>query len=766
MKKPVKISLIVAGILFSIILIIALIISPIAKNYVEKNSKELVGRVVTMDKFRFNLFGGSMRIIGFDMKEQNERESFCRFDTLAVKVKLFDFLRHQVTVQRIHLSNIQVSVWQQDSIFNFSDILQKFESTDTVPAPVVEESTPWAIGLYDIRLRDGNVFYSDLVVGSKWDLLDLNLNIPGVYFSGKETDIGINLQFADGGRLGSSLQYDVEKSTFRISVDLENFSIEGVLPYLQQNMRAGSLTGILDAHINIDGDAEHVMNSIVQGTVAVHSFDMRDDREELVLAADSIRLDMAEISLAESKYILNEFAAYGLSTQYVMEKDSSSNFTYLMSLSAIPADTIGVPADTLAVATTDTVEADTATTAMHLVIGNIDLQGIRVEIKDNSLQIPFTYELKDIAIAAKDFDPDKSNDISIQGKLNATGMVDIRWKGNYNDLSNMDLKIDVTNVNMKDFTPYTMEYFAYPITDGVATFTSQNVITKNMLKGVNGLDIFKCAVGTASKEVTPIMKAPLRLAVYVLKDRDEKIKIDLPVEGDIRSPQFSYKKIIIKTLTNLLVKVAMSPLDFLAGAMNFKSDQLDEVEFTIMQEDFTSAQYDHFNQLSTIILANTDLILEMKQDINYTQALREQSLSSLKTDYYIKTKAPRKVADSLDMPTKAEIANIRDSDPGLIQFANASPGAPSEGDIYAKAMEIYKDRVNGQIEKLAEKRTKLLTDYFVTRMNVPAANVSIETIPIEQGKSYSNKNVFKTGFSFPGEEPLAQEAVETLGVSE
>ena len=127
----------------------------------------------------------------------------------------------------------------------------------------------------------------------------------------------------------------------------------------------------------------------------------------------------------------------------------------------------------------------------------------------------------------------------------------------------------------------------------------------------------------------------------------------------------------------------------------------------------------------------------------------------------IATKAPKKVADSLDMPTKAEIANIRDNDSGLMQFANAA-GAPSEGDIYTKAMAIYKDRVNDMIVKTSEKRNKLLTDYFVTRMNVPATNFSIETISIEQGKTYSNKNVFKTGFSLPGEEPVAPETAEAL----
>ena len=50
LKKPVKILLIIAGSLFGLFLLIAILVSPIAHHYLEKHSKELCNRVVTMDK--------------------------------------------------------------------------------------------------------------------------------------------------------------------------------------------------------------------------------------------------------------------------------------------------------------------------------------------------------------------------------------------------------------------------------------------------------------------------------------------------------------------------------------------------------------------------------------------------------------------------------------------------------------------------------------------------------------------------------------------
>lgn len=745
MKKPIKISLIVIGILFLIVVVIALIISPVSKRYVEKNGKELIGRTVTMEKLRFNLFTGSLMIVDFDMKEQNDAESFFRFDTLSVKVKLFDFLRHKVTVKKIHLSDAHLNIWQRGSEFNFDDMIKKFSSAEDSVAMPEEESKPWEIGIYDIQLRNGNVLYKDLAVGSDWDMRDLNLVIPGVYFSGKETDVGFDLLFTDGGRLSSQLQYDIEKSAYRIKLDLEKFSVGGLLPYLQQSMRVGSLSGILDAHISITGETEHVMNSAVQGKVELSALDMRDDRQLLVFAADRLTVDMAEVRMEESKYVLNEFSSQGISTMYVMEKDSSSNFTYLMKDSAAPADTVSAKADSAK-----------ASPPMRLTIGNVDMKGTKLEFKDNSLQMPFVYELKDIDITAKDFDPDKTNHILIKGKLGATGMTNIRWNGNFNDLSNLNLTIDANSVELKDFTPYSMEYFAYPITSGILTFTGQNIIAANMLNGTNHLDIFKCNVDKASKEVKPVMKVPLRLAVYVLKDRDDKIKLALPVKGDIRSPEFSYRKIILQTLVNVLVKVSLTPLDFVASSLGFDAEQLEKIEFTNLQEDFTSDQYDKFNKLADVLTAKPDLVLEIKQDINYAQAAKDHALYNLKRDYYL-TRNSKSATDSLNLIDRAKITEIKDTDPELAKFAEKTLGKEFQGDIYAKATAMYKEAVNEQIAKSTESRNRLLTDYMVTRRGIPATSIKIESVPPAPGKTYNEKSVFRTNLSLPGEEPMQAE---------
>ena len=95
---------------------------------------------------------------------------------------------------------------------------------------------------------------------------------------------------------------------------------------------------------------------------------------------------------------------------------------------------------------------------------------------------------------------------------------------------------------MKPFTSYFDPIFAYRITGGNLSLVSQNVITNNNLKGANLLNIYDCEVEKDKTVQKPEYKVPLKMALYIVKDKDDKISIDLPVSGNVNSPEFSYKR--------------------------------------------------------------------------------------------------------------------------------------------------------------------------------------------------------------------------------
>ena len=168
---------------------------------------------------------------------------------------------------------------------------------------------------------------------------------------------------------------------------------------------------------------------------------------------------------------------------------------------------------------------------------------------------------------------------------------------------------------MKKLSPWTVYYTGQPIEDGIFSLTTRATIRNSQLDNHNKLDIYKARVGSRRKDVDPEMKLPLKTALYILKDKDDKILIEMPVSGNIDSPEFNYMKLVWKTLGNLLVKVATSPVRALAGALGAGGEDLDFIDIDPSQRSLTSEQYHTLGSLAKVAQRDTLLVLTLTQQM-------------------------------------------------------------------------------------------------------------------------------------------------------
>ena len=178
------------------------------------------------------------------------------------------------------------------------------------------------------------------------------------------------------------------------------------------------------------------------------------------------------------------------------------------------------------------------------------------------------------------------------------------------------LRLIIKNLQLKDLSPYSVAYLAQPFTNGVFSFTSHNTIKHSELKGDNHIDIYKPEVGDRQRDVDSALNIPLRAALYVLKDKNDKIQLDIPVKGNIDNPEFNYMKLVWKTLGNLLVKVATSPARGIANALGISGSELEFLPFDATQRGFTSEQYYVMDQLAQIAEYDSNVVIMMEQQIS------------------------------------------------------------------------------------------------------------------------------------------------------
>ena len=157
MNKVKKAIGIVAASLAALVVILLLFAGPIGKRVIQRHDQQIVGRQIEMQRLKLNLLSGNLRIYGFAIKEEDGQSDFVTFDTLDVSVRLLKLLKSELDIPHITLVGPHIRIIQNDSVFNFSDIIRRFanDEPDTTPSD-------WKIGLYNIRLADGRIRYRGL----------------------------------------------------------------------------------------------------------------------------------------------------------------------------------------------------------------------------------------------------------------------------------------------------------------------------------------------------------------------------------------------------------------------------------------------------------------------------------------------------------------------------------------------------------------------------------------------------------------------------
>lgn len=764
MKKWIKITLIAAAVLAVLIVIAAIAVSPVAKNYIEKHDRELIGRSIRMERLRMNIFTGRLRIEGLRIGGSEDSTTFFQLDSFEMRMRLWPLLGNRVLVKKISFAGPDVKIYQRGSAFSFDDITARFAGDTTAVAATPEKpSKPWEIGIYDISIRNGRVFYKDLVLDAEWGMNDLNLHIPGVYFSGEKTDVGAVLNFAEGGSLSTDVGYNIESSEFDIGIRLQDFALAGTLPYFRQSLDVTAVDGRLSADIRLRGNTRHLLSLTTEGTASLAGFALRDRQQRPVAGVDTLGVKLAEGDLGKMRFVFDRIYVSGLSALFEMTPEGNSlaalmksPATETASPTAVSASAAANPAPEAtpapAAEITASDAAGSATPSPTLRIADLEIAKGRVTVRDLTMHRPFEYTVSEIRMRSRDFDPSKRNSMTVDARMQKTGSAKLRWEGTLDDMNNQNITLWLTNLDLRDFGPYCEHYTAYPLTKGNLTFRSQNVIRDRYLDGTNHLDMFEPKVDKKRREIKAEMNIPLKLGLYVLKDKKGHVKMDLPVKGSLDSPEFSYRRIVLKAIGNVLLKVVTAPFSFLSG----NKENLEYINIDPLQYVFTSEQYASLDKIAQALQDKPEMHIVLTQRVNMRRALPRQAAGALRMAYAEHLKS----ADTTGRQPMSmlEYEKIQQTDirtPAIMAFADSllaqrgiSPQGLSADD---KALALYREKAAGQLARMMAARNKALTDYMQSTHGATAPAFRVQTMDSLALPNYAGRDRYTIALEVDGE---------------
>ena len=501
-------------------------------------------------------------------------------------------------MKHITLAGLNVNILKQGEAFNFESMLDHFASDSTE----VQDTTPsdWLIKLHNIHLSHAQIRYNDISENKQWHLPDINLIVPNLELGGTQaSEGGLNIAFTEGGQLNINGHYHEHQGTYDLAINLKKFNFKNLEPLFTDLLNYKDLHGTLEVNINAQGNVSEITKSRIGGAVVMTDVALQDNNGQV---AGWKRLDVAvnNINLDANDYNIQSLKLDGFTARYDQWADHSN------------IDGLMKPGRPDNPETPDNPES--ASSPLSLTLHTLAITNASLTYNDHTLPDLFTFPITNLNIEATNLSLKGSNNAKLHATLPGGGHLLMKWTGDITHWKqHQDLFIAVKGLNMKQLSPWVVYFTGQPIEDGIFSFTSHNTINNSILNGKNKIDIYRAQVGSRRKDVEPQQKLPLKTALYILKDKDDKILFDIPVKGNIDNPEFSYMKIVWRTLGNLIVKVATSPIRALGNALGFGNDNLEFIEIEAHQRGLTSEQYHILGDLATIAKSDTLVFFTLEQ---------------------------------------------------------------------------------------------------------------------------------------------------------
>jgi len=218
--------------------------------------------------------------------------------------------------------------------------------------------------------------------------------------------------------------------------------------------------------------------------------------------------------------------------------------------------------------------------AKNIEINRITLQGGTIEFDDRYVKPSYRTTLTEIGgrVNGVTSITTKPADVELRGKMGKVIPIEIVGKVHpFKENLFVDLKASTKDFNLSPLSPYSGKYIGYKIQKGSLSFDVKYHIVKKSIDLENRVLIDQLTLGekVESPEATNL---PVSLAITLLKDREGKIVLDIPVTGQTDDPEFSVFRIVLQIIVNLLTKIVTAPFA-LIGSLFGGGEELAYIEF-------------------------------------------------------------------------------------------------------------------------------------------------------------------------------------------
>jgi len=482
-------------------------------------------------------------------------------------------------------------------------ILFLLRSVTNAVAMLLNSTNQWSATIHDVSFTNCVLHLEDLVNSrpAKLDLDDITLsaknisNIPTTNLTA-----ALSLRWNTNGTINTEVAASFASPTAEINLALTNLDLDTLDPYLEPKLNLL----ILDSKLGLTGQIHLRTPKDQLPEVTFHGDARLDDLHtadgamgEDLLKWDSLRINGMDANLNPPIVSIKEISVDNAYARVVVETNKTINL-----LTALhPASTNAIVETNTPAVAKNPPTTNAASLLPKISIGRIAIfTNAQINFTDRSVtpNVNLTIEQAGGTIDGISSEELQHADLNLRALVENIGPVEITGKINpFSGTQTNDVKISVKDVDLTPTSPYSGKFAGYRIARGKLNLDLEYEIVGKKLssKNVITLDQFTFGEKVDSPDATHL---PVRLAIAILKDREGKIVLDVPIEGSVDDPQFRIGKVVTHAILNILTKVATSPFSLLGAVFGGGGEELSYEDFA---PGSTELSPDDTNKLDSLV---------------------------------------------------------------------------------------------------------------------------------------------------------------------
>ena len=499
---------------------------------------------------------------------------------------------------------------------------------------VVEETTPpWSFLLQKATVENQEILFEDRQPEQpvRFRASSIRAEVKGLTNEEEgEASVEARCRLDPAGTLEASGTLDLVPLGANLTVKADGVGLPVLQPYLDHpNLRLDS------ADLSAEGDLTWSMEQgkpVVSctGRSAVSGFSLveKENGRELI-SFSSTELSGLDLGNRPARFHLDTLKVKGLETSITISETGRLNL-----VQAFSRKQPGTEKDPGEPSTKKGQQKSTAAVRIE----TVRFEEGHISFRDDHIEPGVQAELRSIRGAVTGLSSEKGSRAEVNLQGNVTGNAPLEIVGEVGALSEglyVDVALKLKSAGMVHMNPYAKQYVGYAIEKGNMSLDLDYLIERDRLDSRNHVLLDQLTLGEKVESAAAV-DLPVKFAVALLKDREGRIDLTIPVQGDLSDPETDLGGIIQKAVLGFLKKMISAPFSFLGSLVGGGGGELQHIVFPYGSSRLTGEAEAGVQTLSRVLADRPQLRVSLTGYVDPEEDRRalaeEKVLSGLETD--------------------------------------------------------------------------------------------------------------------------------------